>query len=746
MIFKWSKVNKIKSMPKSFYSKLFVYIVVIAILPILIIGTLSYINVKKALENEMKVWNSYVLDNSKNAFELNFNQTLDQSGYLIANNITSDYESLYNSYYYESLGVSAFREDLKGLNEYLVNKANMVKMMAFIQMNNKYIEDIYFYDSEKDMVLTSNGNQYTNGTFYNKVGLNAQEESKPLFNGGDIKTVNRGGNFEKLVTMVYHTLSKNNSFIVNINVGKLFSSTFHNLANQQDNNFIYSREDNKLIDSNSEANDRILADIGGPEKLIAMGEKNRILKGHFLVSWVKSESLGWYFINVKDLRNYYINLQKSEKLVLASSSLLLLLFLILSSFVSNRIYSPFKRLILEKLNIQNKLNENTPALQNLFRYELIKGKAYSVEETKQKMQALNIEIPDHDLVVLLVQSYGENHKYVQEVFERILVSQSPGFCLDVDGQVCCVVYLPREDMKQLDLTVQTIKLEIRSRSEAPVAVGVSRFCKDLRELNRAYFEALEALKHRFVCGPDEIIFYDDIKVTNQKQMNYPVEKEKALRNCIVTGNIEDAQSILKKIIDELTDSPNALSYTKLHQSFHILLSGIMKTVDMLGIDIDDIFGTDANYFETITHSSNREHLYTNFSCLLEKIMKYVSVEKTNKTSKDMNEIIAFIEKNYQRDISLVDVAGVVDLNPSYVSRLIKNHIGKSFTDFVSDKRIAEAEYLLTTTNLKLDGICQKVGYQNTYYFIKVFRKYYGTTPTKYRESHCLINNESVINT
>jgi two-component system response regulator YesN len=746
MIFKWSKVNKIKAMPKSFYSKLFIYIGVIAILPVLIIGTLSYINVKKALENEMRVWNSYVLENSKNAFELNFNQMLYQSGYLIANNITYDYESLYNANAYESLGVSAFNGDLNGLNEYLFYKKNMIKMMSSIQMNNKYIDDIYFYDSEKNMILTSDGHQYTKESFYDKDGVKAQANSKALFSRMDIKTVNKGGNLENIVTLVYRTVNKNNSFIVNINVGKLFNSTFHNLPNPKDDNFIYSQEANKLIDSNNQANAHILSDLGGPEKLIAMGEKNRILKDHFLVSWVKSERLGWYFINVKDLRNYYINLQKSENLVLVSSSLLLLIFLILSSFVSNRIYSPFKRLILEKLNIQNKFNENKPVLQNIFLYELIKGKSYSSEETKLKMNGLNLQIPDRDLVVLLIQCDGENNKFIQEVFERFLFSQSQGFCLDVDGQLCFVVQMPLDNMKLLDVAVQTIKIEIRARLEVPVAVGVSRLCENLGELNRAYFEALEALKHRFVCGPDEIIFYDDIKLSSQKHINYPAEKEKALRNCILTGNIDEARSILKKIIDELTDPPNTLSYTKLQQSFNILLSGIIKTVDMLGIDIDDIMGSDTDYYETISHSSNKEHLYTNFFCLLEKIMEYVSVEKTNKTSKDMNKIISFIEKNYQRDISLVDVAGVVDLNPSYVSRLIKNHIGKSFTDFVSDKRIAEAENLLLTTNLKLDGICQKVGYQNTYYFIKVFRKYYGTTPAKYRESQCLTNNESAVNT
>ncbi|MBP1991400.1 helix-turn-helix domain-containing protein [Paenibacillus eucommiae] len=735
MVFKWRKAQRSKNLPTNFYAKLIFYIVMIAILPILIVSTLSYLNVKKALESEMKTWNQYVLENSKNALELNFNQILYQAGYLITNNITNEYESVYNSIDYENMAVSSFKQDLNGLNEYLFFKKNMIKMMSSIKMNNKYIDDIYFFDKEKDMILNSEGHQYNKTSFYDQDVYQIQENSKAIFSRMDIRTLNSGGIYKNIVTLVYRTLNKNNTFVVNINISALFNSTISSLSIPHNDHFIYSKEANKLISSSDQGNELILEEMGGVDQLIASAEKDRILKDHYLVSWVKSERLGWYVFNVKDLRSYYNNLEKARNLVLLSSSLLLLLFLVLSSFVLNRIYSPFKKLILETFNIQNKLNENTPVLQRLFKYEWIKGTSYSQEEVERKANELNCVLPKPDLFVLLVQCEDGNNKDMQEAFDSLLLSRLQGFCLDIDGQLACVVHMPKEEIKQLDMLVQAVKDEVSMRLGIPVAVGVGRACSSLTELNRAYIEAAEALKYRFVYGNDEIIFFEDIKLSSQKHISYPVEKEKALRNCIMTGNTEDAQNILKKIIDELTESQNALSSAKLHQSFQMLMSGILKTVDMLGIEIEDIFGPQTNYFETVSSSLNKEQLYLKYSALIEEIMKYVSTEKTNKSSKDMSKIIAFIEGNYDKDISLVDAADVVGLNPSYVSRLIKNHTTKSFTDYVTEKRMSEAEHLLKTTSSKLDTISQQVGYQNTYYFIKVFRKHYGTTPARFRQAY-----------
>lgn len=734
MFQRWRQVDRAKPPAKNFYLKLSLYMLLIAVLPVLLIGALSYANLKKALVDEIILWNQYVNENSKSAFELNFNQMLYQSAYLITNNMTQDYESVYDSISYENHSVRSPNEDLNGLNEYLFYKKNLIKMMSSVKINNKYIEDIYFYDGEKNMILNTNGSQYTKSNFYDQGWYDAQETGKANFSRMDMRTVNMQGIAKNIVTLIYTSQNKNNSFIVNINISDMYNGIMGSLSSLKGNSYIYSQETDTLVSNTGEVSLRLMEQLGGPRRIVQSAHAGKATEGPYLISWVKSERLGWYFINVKDVQYYYVNIEKSKNVLLVSSAVLLLLLLVLSSFLFLRIYSTLRRLIKDKFNMQNKLDETVPALRNLFCYNLLKGKMESEQEVAAKSAELGLDIPERDMAVLLVHCEEGSNERIRTAFEQRLLEHSDGFCLEMDGQLCCVVHVPEPDMKMLDMRIMAAKNDIYAESDIRAAVGVGRFCHSREELSRGFIEAFEALKYRFLYGAEETIFFEDIKLSNWKSRGYPFEKEKVLRNYIMTGDAENAQHVLRNIIEELTQQTVDISFNRRRQYCRMLISGILKTVDMLGLDIEEAFGADADNVHTVELSANKEDFLRQCSEMLDTIMKYVSRESSNKSSKDMDKLIDFMENNFRSDISLIDAASVVGLNPSYVSRLIKNHTGKSFTDYVADKRMSLAEKLLLTTDWKLDDIAQQIGYQNTYYFIKVFRKFYGTTPNKFRHA------------
>jgi two-component system, response regulator YesN len=109
----------------------------------------------------------------------------------------------------------------------------------------------------------------------------------------------------------------------------------------------------------------------------------------------------------------------------------------------------------------------------------------------------------------------------------------------------------------------------------------------------------------------------------------------------------------------------------------------------------------------------------------------------NKTSKSdyIHSIIAkakeYIEENLSRDISLEDVSDHIYLSPVYFSRFFKEHNGKNFIIYVTEQRMKRAKQLLESRKYKVHEISQKVGYQSSKYFTRVFKKTYGITPTEY---------------
>ena len=101
--------------------------------------------------------------------------------------------------------------------------------------------------------------------------------------------------------------------------------------------------------------------------------------------------------------------------------------------------------------------------------------------------------------------------------------------------------------------------------------------------------------------------------------------------------------------------------------------------------------------------------------------------------KNIQKISCFIEENYNRDITLSDVAEHVYLNPVYISKIFKDKTGKTFTEYLTDLRMEAAAKLLKQPGIYVYEVCEQVGYHNIRHFYKVFKKKMGYSPTEYRE-------------
>lgn len=94
----------------------------------------------------------------------------------------------------------------------------------------------------------------------------------------------------------------------------------------------------------------------------------------------------------------------------------------------------------------------------------------------------------------------------------------------------------------------------------------------------------------------------------------------------------------------------------------------------------------------------------------------------------------YLHENYVRDISLKHTANKVFMSPAYLSELCRKHLGRAFVDYLNDLRVQKARLLLEKTELRIYEISGMVGFREVSYFIRVFRKYTGMSPTEYRKT------------
>ena len=101
-------------------------------------------------------------------------------------------------------------------------------------------------------------------------------------------------------------------------------------------------------------------------------------------------------------------------------------------------------------------------------------------------------------------------------------------------------------------------------------------------------------------------------------------------------------------------------------------------------------------------------------------------------SRGFLKIIKYIHENYSTDISTADIAREFNMNPSYVSQLFKKETGNTIVKYLTSLRMQKAEELLQNTDLPVSAISDACGFNDYFYFIKLFKKHTSCSPSQYR--------------
>lgn len=96
------------------------------------------------------------------------------------------------------------------------------------------------------------------------------------------------------------------------------------------------------------------------------------------------------------------------------------------------------------------------------------------------------------------------------------------------------------------------------------------------------------------------------------------------------------------------------------------------------------------------------------------------------------QALRYAEANYV-DGSLAELAEGLHYNMSWLSREIKRKTGKTYTQIIQEKRLAQAAFLLKNTDRNVADIAVAVGYENISYFHRIFQEAYGKSPKHYRD-------------
>lgn len=149
------------------------------------------------------------------------------------------------------------------------------------------------------------------------------------------------------------------------------------------------------------------------------------------------------------------------------------------------------------------------------------------------------------------------------------------------------------------------------------------------------------------------------------------------------------------------------------------------------------------YDDMIQHIRMSDTVYQ-LRTLLEETLIALYHKKTQKVFSEVTQsIISLTKARYQEELTLKLIADELHLNVVYIGQVFKKEMQVTFAQYLNQVRIKKAQELLLNSNQNINEIADAIGYNNTTYFSKMFKKLTGLTPKEFREHYQTIEYEFI---
>ena len=216
------------------------------------------------------------------------------------------------------------------------------------------------------------------------------------------------------------------------------------------------------------------------------------------------------------------------------------------------------------------------------------------------------------------------------------------------------------------------------------------------------------------------------------ERNY--DNEKKLADAVATGNINNVNFVAASFPNEsiISFSPESLRHQK--NRLIVLNTLLRKAAEKGGVHPLHIDTLSSVFSEKIERVHSMQEIDRLQNRMIKEYCFLVKKHSLSSYSPLVGRVITLIDYDITADLKLSSIAELLFVNPSYLSDTFSRETGMTLTEYVNKRRLEHTVMLLHKTDKQIQDIALSSGFSDANYFIRVFKKHYGITPTAYRKN------------
>jgi two-component system response regulator YesN len=273
--------------------------------------------------------------------------------------------------------------------------------------------------------------------------------------------------------------------------------------------------------------------------------------------------------------------------------------------------------------------------------------------------------------------------------------------------------------------INILKRNIKQFFDLDMFFGVSSVGDNPLDIPRLVTEAKKACERCFF-SEDKVIHYDG-RIEKMADENIKIKPD-IIRKYLNQSDMTSLYAYIDERFDKIYGSYNKMGVRKLFIDF---------------ISLAQIIHQEKYAEDEVVSDAKFRYIYFDKLADFKAIKEYVKdvyhfiSEKNDDRSYSyyINKSIEYIKENYERNITLEEVAEYSQISKSYLSLLFKQETGINFSAFLTSYRVEKCKEYLRESHYKIYEIAERVGFDNPYYFSKVFKEKVGISCKEYQKKY-----------
>ncbi len=409
-------------------------------------------------------------------------------------------------------------------------------------------------------------------------------------------------------------------------------------------------------------------------------------------------------------------------------------------------------IIVKKKKFTNQLKAQEPLLRVNILRQLLSGNTGNAP-VNELLEFLDINFCyDNFIVIIFLIENKEGNFFASddaennsEKQERVLANVMKE-CLSSDE--CGVISLEEDSCVTFILNVKENNSDTISIVKEKIAEGrtileeegklffnanVSDIHTETAGIALGYSEAMRCIEQRFILENEETILFGNLETFGTVGYHFPLDVEQKLIHCLKTGEYEGCSEILDDIYNTNINERNIdLGLAKC--LMYDVLGAVAKSLAEIYREAEKIACTD-RMFEYVLESPSANGMMEKIKNVFRIVCNDVRRRPVNSSSSLIAKIDEYLcERFFDTALNVTNVAVHFDMNTTYLSNMYKKKKGIGLLEYLTNIRMEKAkEVLREDPYITIEDLCKRVGVGNVRTFSRVFVKYVGVTPGKFKD-------------